>query len=306
MKPNLLSAHLLAGDPLAGAALDRATHRRQDDEWLAEQWQSARILPVWRSRMLTSGGAAEPFLQYVSPDHPDLGRSAPIFLGLLGGEALFAVDLGDADSTETAFAPSQFLDLRVIGALLPADQAQVAAFARGMTWWHARHRYCGVCGTPTRVAEGGHRRVCLNADCASEHFPRTDPAVIVLVTDGDRALLARQPRFSPGMHSVLAGFVEPGESLEDAVAREVFEESAIRVGDIRYHSSQPWPFPSSLMLGFTARALTTELTFDGVELESGGWYSRETLRNVVPSEAFSLPNPISIARRLVDEWIAEG
>src|SRR5581483_11342763 len=180
------------------------------------------------------------------------------FLGMANGVAHFAADISrlDAGELKRRFGVEAAAeDMRMIGQLLAADEAALLAYAKGLLWWHERHRFCGVCGHPTASTDGGHRRLCTNASCKAEQFPRSDPAVIVLVEHGDRCLLARGARFPPGFHSVLAGFVEPGESLEDTVAREVFEECGIRVTDIVYQSSQPWPFPSSLMLGFRARAL---------------------------------------------------
>src|SRR5262249_47246584 len=153
-----------------------------------------------------------------------------------------------------------------------------------------------VCGSATESVDAGHVRRCSNAACATQHFPRTDPAVIMLVTDGDRALLGRQRSWPAGQHSTLAGFVEPGESLEDAVAREVFEETGIRVAEVRYHSSQPWPFPSSIMLGFTAKALTTEITIDPDEIEAAAWFDRRFLLNPPDDDEFRLPRRDSIAR----------
>jgi NAD+ diphosphatase len=161
-----------------------------------------------------------------------------------------------------------------------------------------------VCGGVTHSRDAGHRREC--GACGTSHFPRTDPAVIVLVHDGERCLLGRQSQWPAGMHSVLAGFVEPGESLEACVAREVAEESGILVDGVTYHSSQPWPFPQSLMIGFTARAVTTAILADDDELEHVGWYSRAFLKALPPDGPFRLPRPDSIARRLLDEWLGEG
>jgi NAD+ diphosphatase len=172
--------------------------------------------------------------------------------------------------------------------------------------WHARHHFCGVCGYPTQSAEAGHVRRCTNPTCGASHFPRTDPAVIMLVHDGgDRVILGRQAQWPPGMHSVLAGFVEPGENLEEAVTREVAEEVGIAVTDVRYQSSQPWPFPASIMLGFTARALATDLQLSDDELETARWYTRAELRASPESESFRLPRRDSIARRLVEDWLAD-
>jgi len=173
-----------------------------------------------------------------------------------------------------------------------------------VTHWHSRHRFCGVCGAPTVAQTAGHTRLCTNPDCATVHFPRTDPATIMLVTDGDRCLLGRQKVWIPGMYSTLAGFVEPGESLEQAVAREVREESGIEVDAVRYHSSQPWPFPASLMLGFHAVARSRDLVIDPEELEDGRWFTAREVRNFA-ALGLSLPRPDSIARRLVESWLAE-
>jgi NAD+ diphosphatase len=182
----------------------------------------------------------------------------------------------------------------------------LCAYARGLLHWHARHGFCGVCGAPTASRSAGHQRVCTNGSCGASHFPRTDSAVIMLVHDGaDRCILSRQSHWPPGMHSTLAGFLEPGESLEEAVAREVYEETGVRVGEVRYHSSQPWPFPASIMVGFYARAIGGEFKPNLDELESAGWYSRDELRTIGSSDAFRLPNAYSIARRLVEDWLYE-
>ena len=294
----------------AATPLDRASLRRKDDDWLTEAWLApdARVLPVWQTRSLVAGPHEAPRAVLL----PAEGLEAvPIFLGLTAdGAPLFAVDLSMVEVPEALPAlqgRGRFEDLRAAGPLMPEGEAALCAYARGMVWWNARHRFCGACGSPAATAEGGHVRLCTNPDCATHHFPRTDPAVIMLIHDGgDRLVLGRQSRFPAGMHSVLAGFVEPGESLEDTVAREVFEEVGLSVTDIRYRSSQPWPFPSSLMLGFTARATSFDIDTGADELESAAWFDRDFLRNHTPGEEFRLPRADSIASRLVHEWLAEG
>jgi NAD+ diphosphatase len=201
-------------------------------------------------------------------------------------------------------AAAGFTDLRSVGAIMPRDDGALLAYARGLIHWHSRHRFCGVCGHPTVSEQAGHQRRCANPVCGAVHFPRTDPAVIMLIHDGDRIILGRQAQWPPGMNSVLAGFVEPGESLEEAVAREVMEEVGIAVTEVRYRSSQPWPFPSSIMLGFTARALTADIRLSPDEIETARWYSRDELRRSPENESFRLPRRDSIARRLVDDWLA--
>jgi NAD+ diphosphatase len=187
--------------------------------------------------------------------------------------------------------------------VLPIDDAGLLGYARALISWRRRHRYCGTCGFKTESAKSGHVLVCANPDCRHGQFPRIDPAIIVLVSDGERALLGRQASWPSGRYSTIAGFVEPGESLEDAVAREVFEETGIRVDAIEYQSSQPWPFPSSLMLGFNAHALTTEVRLQDQELEDARWFTRAD----VASNGAMLPPRQSISFRLIEQWFdAEG
>ena len=193
----------------------------------------------------------------------------------------------------------QFQDLRFIGTELPADQANLAAHARALVLWHASHLYCGHCGSEARNHDAGNARVCSNKACGRTLFPRVDPAIIVLVSRGDRCLLGRQRSWPEAQYSTVAGFVEPGEALEDAVRREVFEETNIHVGDVLYHSSQPWPFPSSLMLGFQAEGLSDDIVLNDGELEDAQWFTRDQLRSGYPK----LPFRVSIARRLVDHWL---
>jgi NAD+ diphosphatase len=197
---------------------------------------------------------------------------------------------------------ADFVELR--GLKLDHDRGAILAYARGMLHWHRQHRFCGICGSPTISAEAGHVRHCTNHDCGAHHFPRTDPAVIMLVHDGDRCLLGRQAKWPKGRFSTLAGFVEPGESLEDAVAREVLEETGIRIGDVAYHSSQPWPFPGSIMLGFSAEARSTEIQVDEREIETAHWFERGWLLDHRDDPDFHLPPADSISRRLIEDWLA--
>jgi NAD+ diphosphatase len=308
----------------AAGPLDRADRLRDDAEWLAGALAApaTRFVPVWRGRHLfddagTAAGEAAgprqtgPAARLLGPDRAAalMARGAETsFLGLRDGAAYFALDLAawDAPDHDPALAGlGDFADLRQIGPLLPRDEAAILAQARALVHWHGRHRFCGLCGHPTDPDQAGWQRRCRNAECAAPHFPRTDPAVIMLVHDGgERCVLGRNPRFPPGMHSTLAGFVEPGESLEDAVAREVMEEVGLRVRAVAYRSSQPWPFPSSLMLGFTAEADFGPLDVDPQELERADWYSRAWLRDAPGDESFCLPRADSIARRLIEDWLA--
>jgi NAD+ diphosphatase len=196
-------------------------------------------------------------------------------------------------------------DLRSIAVrgLVPAEELGLLAMAKSMLDWHRRHRFCANCGAPTEASQAGFRRDC--PACAAQHFPRTDPVVIMLVTYGDRCLMGRQPRFPEKMYSCLAGFLEPGETIEDAVRRETFEEAGIRVGAVRYLASQPWPFPSNIMIGCIGEALTEAIDFDGEELEDARWFSREDVRRMLEGthEDFAAPSPIAIANHLLREWV---
>jgi NAD+ diphosphatase len=292
----------------ATARLDRRAARRRDEAWIAERLAdpTSLLLPVWRGQNLLREGEEPSAALLARAEAEGLIDAAPTvaLLGLVGEVAHFAVDVSHHEEPP-ALPGARFADLRSVGAIMAREEGGLLAYARGLVHWHQRHRFCGVCGSPTESREAGHMRQCTNPSCKAEHHPRTDPAVIMRIEHEGRILLARQKQWPPGMHSVLAGFVEPGESLEDAVRREVAEEAGLALAEVTYHSSQPWPFPASIMLGFTARALDDRLDIDGEELEEGRWYSREELKASPENETFRLPRRDSIARRLVDDWIAE-
>ncbi len=298
-----------APNPYAGCALDRAHQRRRDEAWLLARLTdpASAILPLWRGLPLISeAGGPAPALLAGSEAAAFVVDGEWALLGLADEQAVFALDL----TTIRSKAPDlsrwgRFVDLRQIGPLLAAGDAALAAYARGLMLWHQKHRFCGACGAPTRSVEGGHQRRCTNEGCGLTHFPRTDPAVIMLVTSGDKALLGRQRDWPPGRHSTLAGFVEPGESLEEAVAREVMEEVGVPVGEIRYHSSQPWPFPASIMLGFTAQALDERLAIDPNEIDAAAWFTRGELKASPEDERLTLPRRDSIAYRLIRDWLED-
>jgi len=297
--------------------LDRADRLRGDAAWLQDclSRRTTRFVPLWQTRSLFDQPAEDAAPRAVLLAAPEaealVARGGErIFLGLdAEGCAYFALDISALDSPdhEPALAGrGHFADLRSFGPLLPRNEGAILAYARGMVWWHDRHRFCGVCGAPTEGRQGGFQRACTNASCGALHFPRTDPAVIMLVHDGgDRCLLGRQKVWAPGMHSTLAGFVEPGESLEEAVAREVEEEVGVAVEEVVYHSSQPWPFPSSLMVGFHARTRASALRVQTEELESARWFDRQELLASPEDETLRLPRKDSIARRLIEDWLAQ-
>ncbi|HIM45665.1 MAG TPA: NAD(+) diphosphatase [Alphaproteobacteria bacterium] len=303
---------MLAGNVFSGVPLDRVDHLRTDTAWIEARLNdpASRFVPVWNQQSIVFAGA-EP--RAALNDRQSIAElldsNAPLaFLGVTpddGGIAHFAVDFSHLpEETLTArYTGGALMDLRDSVQLVPAHEASILAYARGLMYWHRKNGFCAACGHKSETRRAGHERVCTNPACGAVHFPRTDSAVIVLVHDGDDCLLCRQSHWPTGMHSTLAGFLEPGESLEEAVAREIFEESGVQVADVRYHSSQPWPFPASIMVGFMAKANSREINVDDKELEYAHWYGRDWLRNVVDSDDFRMPGKYSIARRLIGDWI---
>ncbi|MDA1089669.1 MAG: NAD(+) diphosphatase [Proteobacteria bacterium] len=310
----------------AGVALDRASALRRDETWVAERLgdPATLVAPVWRGLNLFKSDSMPQavFLNGTAAQTAIKEAGAVVLLGLDGNTAYAAADLSGLD--EYALAPftdtGGFEDLRRVGALMAGPEGALLAYARGMVHWHQKHMFCGVCGAPTTNRDGGLVRICDGrgdgGDDTHMHFPRTDPAVIMLVThdnpegNGPACLLGRQRRWVNGMYSTLAGFVEPGETLEEAVAREVLEESDIRVTDVQYMASQPWPFPSSLMLGFRARAETTKILIDARELEDARWFTADEMLGFgewgdEPPGNNRMPRTDSIARWLMDGWLKE-
>lgn len=304
--------------------LDRATELRKDREWLSVQWtrRQCRVFVLRNDKSLMhpprEGAELQQPIQFPASriDESALDIDEAVFLGIDETGPLFAIDITRhaAADLENLVAEGEFVDLREIGWLLDAQQAARLAYARGLVFWNRHHRFCGSCGSPTQSCNGGHMRRCTSPGCGRMHFPRTDPAVIMLVEDRSdprrpRCLLGRNARFRGRMMSTLAGFVDPLESLEETVAREVFEECGIRVTDIAYQASQPWPFPSSIMLGFRARALNTDIVVDNVEIEEAYWFEAEELLEFGEwgdgGEGFCLPRRDSIARYLIRGWMEE-
>jgi NAD+ diphosphatase len=319
--------------------LDRVTHKRRDSAWVERQlqdpgthfvpvWQSENLFteePVPRARFLTYG-EIEGLMQQAesvvllgqapgqihereaSPQHqerhgpPGLCATRVARNPLPGSYFAVGFPLGDGSPPEALTKLGWFRNLRHVGALLDPWEGALLAYARAMAYWHRRQQFCGKCGSPTASAEGGHVQVCTNPRCGQEHFPRTDPAIIVLVTSGERCLLGRKAFWAPGLHSIIAGFVEPGESLEAAVAREVAEETGVSLQAVHYHSSQPWPFPKSLMLGFTAQAASEGIQLNDGELETARWFSRQEIQDALQDGSLQLPTAISISHRLIEEW----
>lgn len=280
---------------------DRAADKRQDQAYLKAALKdgATRFLVLHGLKPLITEDERGPhalFLDHaaLSPYRPE----APVFLGLFKGRPVFAVDLDGAEPEEGG----TYLELRAVVAGLPPGEAGLLAFARALAHWRLRHRYCGACGGLMATAMAGHCRRC--EACGFDTFPRTDPAVICLVVSGEHCLLGRSRHFVPGMFSTLAGFVEPGESIEQTVQREIAEEVGIQVTKIHYRSSQPWPFPQSLMLGFRAEAPFTPPVIDPDEIEDARWFHKGELLEP-ETRPIKLPNSDSIARFLIEEWLYE-
>ena len=284
---------------------DRAAYLRRDDARMHAllACPAARIVPVWNERHLVDD---TPRLQTLKAPSDSANAT---FLGLAGEVPWFALALPASEQPPALDVPGSFRVLNEVVALLPGDEAAILAYARAMILWRTNHRHCARCGAPAAIAEWGHSSTCTNAVCAHRTFPRTDPVVITLITQGDKCLLGRQAAWPAGFYSCIAGFVEPGETLETAVRREGLEETGVKIGEVHYVASQPWPFPASLMLGFRAEALTTDLQHRDDELEDCRWFSKADVRAFgergEDSPGFKLPPRFAIARTLIDGWLAE-
>jgi len=293
-------------NPFSGAWLDRRSSARAESDWLAAALAEAqtRFVVTSGTRHLVRR-APRAGIAFLDAAQQLVREAQPQQFSLLGWyREARCVLLEVAPEAPHIPADAAWEELRPLLGDLPADQAAILACARALAIWRSRHRHCGVCGAPTQVRNAGHTLKCTDSACASEFFPRIDPAVIVLVSDGERALLGRQASWPPGRYSALAGFVETGESLEDTVRREVREETGVLVESVHYFASQAWPFPASLMLGFHAKASATSagggvLTLDD-ELEDARWFSAAELQGAATTV---LPPPFTIARRLIDAWL---
>lgn len=286
--------------PASSVAIDHAGHIRQDPARLAAAWRdpAARFLPVREAQCLVRDGSAARLRASELGDRlPPLEEA--IFLGLEAGAPRFAVRIG---AREAIPGPGRFHGLREVLGMVPGQDAALLAYARAMANWHRLHRHCTACGAPTRATEGGFVLSCSSGSCRQRSFPRLDPAIIVLVHHAGRCLLGRQASWPAGRFSTIAGFVEPGEALEDAVHREVAEETNIRLAQCRYMGSQPWPFPASLMIGFHAAAASSDIALNDGELAEARWFSRQELA----AGRVLLPPPASIAWRLIKAWFDEA
>jgi NAD+ diphosphatase len=302
--------------PFAGNPLDRASEKRTDAAWLEAKRRdpSSLILPMWR---------LQPFLLAHEKNAPaELGLFRPglcesmaapgapsVFLGLEDERAYFALDVSAASDPESSGPLAgfgRFSEARGAAMMLPTRDVAIMGQAKAMIDWHNRHGFCANCGAPTTLTDGGYRRACGN--CNAEHFPRTDPVVIMLAVNGDACLVGRNKRFPGNFYSALAGFMEPGETIEEAVRRELFEEVSVKVGAVRYIATQPWPFPSSLMIGCIGETESRDCKPDGVEISDARWLSRDDAKRLISGERMpdiSVPPAIAIAHHLIKAF-AEG
>ncbi len=296
-----------------GNILDRAAYLRTNEQKLfaLESDPAARAYVISRdSLVVKQEGEASRALLTIDEALKFGANPGTVFLGLRDGAAVFGMGISPAAAERLIgrddVAVTELRSMAMQGTVPPAQLSAVAA-AKSLVTWHQRHGFCANCGTRTAMREGGWKREC--PSCKAEHFPRTDPVVIMLVTKGDKCLMGRQSRFMPGMYSCLAGFVEAAETIEDAVRREVFEEAGIRCGEVAYYMTQPWPYPSSLMIGCTTRALNEDIVVDRVELEDARWFDRDEIRLMITRkhpDGLAGPHPFAIAHHLLGRWVHEG
>ena len=291
--------------------LERLSEKRGDNNWKNDLLisENAVFLPFWRTKSLIQDSASAnceiSLLSYEEISQFNRKDDEFIFLGFRNDTPYFLTDLSDIEDPSQYSSLSgnrSFKDLREVGLSLSREEGGILAYSRALAQWHKTHKFCGRCGGKTESQSAGHVRRCSN--CGAEHFPRTDPAVIMLVSYGEKVCLARKSDWPKDRFSVLAGFVEPGETPEGAVIREVKEEVGLAVTNVRYHSAQPWPFPANLMLGYFAEAESDEISIDDIEIEEAKWVTREDLEPEALAY-FENPTSVSIARRLIADWVTK-
>ena len=304
---------MLTPNFFAENGLERLSEKRCNESWTNDllKKKNSAFLPFWRTKSLvqdfTSTKSEISLLSHEEISQFNRKDNEFIFLGSRNDTPYFLIDLSDIEDPSKYNSLSgnrSFKDLREVGLSLSREEGGILAYSRALAQWHKTHKFCGRCGGKTESQSAGHVRRCSNPECGSEHFPRTDPAVIMLVSYGDKVCLARKNDWPKDRFSVLAGFVEPGETPEGAVIREVKEEVGLTVTNVRYHSAQPWPFPANLMLGYFAEAESDEISIDDLEIEEAKWVTREDLEPEALAY-FENPHSVSIARRLIADWVTK-
>ena len=304
---------MLTPNFFAENGLERLSEKRCNESWTNDllKKKNSAFLPFWRTKSLVQDFASTKseisLLSHEEISQFNRKDNEFIFLGSRNDRPYFLIDLSyieDPSKYNSLSGNRSFKDLREVGLSLSREEGGILAYSRALAIWHKTHKFCGRCGGKTESQSAGHVRRCSNPDCRSEHFPRTDPAVIMLVSYGDKVCLARKSDWPKDRFSVLAGFVEPGETPEGAVIREVKEEVGLAVTNVRYHSAQPWPFPANLMLGYFAEAESDEISIDDLEIEEAKWVTREDLEPEALAY-FENPHSVSIARRLIADWVTK-
>ena len=297
--------------PFSGDPLWRASNERRDPDWVKAQLDSpeSRYLPIWNNNPLVVREERDCRLVWLDASvlKHTAERDDPLLIGVRDGVAHFAIDLSPLEEPLVALGieGAEFPETRSVAADLPMGDAGTVAHARALVDWQSRHRFCPRCGNPTHPSDGGSLRKC--ESCSVDHFPRTDPVVIMVAWNGDRAILGRQRAWPPSRYSALAGYIDQGETIEEAVRREVMEEVGLEVDEVVYRRSQPWPFPSALMIGCFAHVTSEQETVDPLELDGARWFTREELRKAVhdpdrEKHGFEIPGPIAIAHHIIKEW----
>lgn len=287
--------------------INRLAEKRNDTGWINEQLEKPETLFIilWQEKNLINI-SAKPQIASVEKNNIKksfLRKDQATLVGELNNKVYFSISLDKNVDAEKEFSDfGVFVPIRKYASLLDKDEAALLSYANALNNWQMRHLFCGKCGSKTRLAYTGHRMDCSNPDCSHQSFPRTDPAVITLIYKDDKCLLVRQSHWQPGQYALVAGFVEPGESLESAVARETLEETGIELDEIEYFSTQPWPFPGSIMLGFFAKAVTEKITFHDGELEDAKWMTRKEIVEELKNKTLKNPTGFSIAYRLLETW----
>jgi NAD+ diphosphatase len=303
--------------PFAGNPLNRASEKRTDAHWIESKRRdpTSLVLPMWRLEpfLREASLSSDVGLGFVPPEIADSLAGTDvlsIFLGLDGDRAVFAVDVSEVDKPASSIklaGQGYFREARTAAQMVSAKDAAIIAQAKALIDWHQRHGFCPRCGAPTQIVDAGYRRLC--GKCSAEHFPRVDPVVIMLATHGESCLVGRGKQFPAGMFSALAGFIEPGETIEEAVQRELMEEASVKVRDVTYYATQPWPFPSSLMIGCFAKAESLDVQADENELAEVRWLEREVARELIKGKevrGLRVPPPIAIAHHLIKTWALDG